>query len=190
MVRFVFLFKYITGEYFYNLIKSIFIYLFYDIWRDLVTYFCRHTYVWYLKGGTLDKHISILVALLFETEFHPPPPQVDFIVTLYTSNSLIAWSSCVQIHSVEMTFVYQHGWHGTHQHVIPEGAACVCTCAWEWRGQRSMLCRVEVFSHPQPFSMSQSFLLNLQVTVLGGLIGQQESGIHLSSPLHHWVMGT
>lgn len=79
-----------------------------------------------------------------------------------------------------MTLVYQRGWHGIHQHAIPEGAAGVCTCAWEWRGQRSMLCIF--FSHPQPFSMSQSFLLNLQVTVLGELTGQQKTGITCLHP--------
>lgn len=111
--------------------------------------------------------------------------QADFVLTLYMSQSLISLSSCV--YSIGITGVYHHGWHGTHLHAILEGAADVYTCAWECRGQKSMLCIF--FSHPPPDTMSQSFFLNLQITVLDRLIGQPEPGIHLSPPLNHWVIG-
>lgn len=53
---------------------------------------------------------------------------------------------------------------------------CIWVCAW---GQRSMLA---VFSHSPPYFWRQGLPLNLQLTYLASLAGQQALGILLSLP--------
>lgn len=52
----------------------------------------------YLKGSTIDKQVSFIIALFHETLFDTS--QVDFLLTLNTIQSWVPWPSCAYINSV------------------------------------------------------------------------------------------
>lgn len=97
-----------------------------------------------------------------------------------SKSTVLGWHLCPSWLTAWLT------WHPPACHSWRD-SWCVHICL---RMERPEFCAVHRLLSSSTFLQEPECLLNSQVTVLSELTGQQESGIHLSPPLHHWVMGT